>query len=109
MDPQCNLTDHLGVEVGEGTTTVYDVLTAGRPARLGDRAHPDARGSSWRPREQDLAGVEVELAGWPGREGLLRKAIQALPRDEPGGAGGQGVREQQGAQERQGGNDGTTG
>jgi len=31
------------------------------------------------PADEDLAGVEVEMAGWPGREALLRKAIQALP------------------------------
>ena len=78
MDPQCNLTDHLGVDLDEDAPSVYDVLASG--ITLEETIRPTAtEGLDVAPADEDLAGVEVEMAGWPGREALLRKAIHALP------------------------------
>mgnify|MGYP001821947221 CR=1 FL=1 len=78
MDPQCNLTDHLGVELDDDALSVYDVLASG--STLAETIRPTAtEGLDVAPADEDLAGVEVEMAGWPGREALLRKAIHALP------------------------------
>jgi chromosome partitioning protein len=80
MDPQCNLTDHLGVELDEDDLSVYDVLASG--ASLDETIVPTAtEGLDVAPADEDLAGVEVEMAGWPGREALLRRAIEALPQE----------------------------
>jgi len=80
LDPQCNLTDHLGVEPDDDAPSVYDVLAASTP--LADVVVPTAtEGLDVAPADEDLAGVEVEMAGWPGREALLRRALEALPAD----------------------------
>ncbi|MHC5010432.1 MAG: ParA family protein [Planctomycetota bacterium] len=80
LDPQGNLSDHLGVEPAEGAPTVYDVLTAGVP--LDDATLPTATtGLSVVPADEDLAAAEVELAERPGREVLLRKALAPLAAD----------------------------
>jgi chromosome partitioning protein len=82
MDPQCNLTDHLGIELDDDSLSVYDVLASG--TSLAETIVKTAtEGLEVAPADEDLAGVEVEMAGWPGREALLRKAIQALPADRP--------------------------
>lgn len=93
LDPQLNLTDHLGVDLEDDAPTMYDVLTSGVPMGEEGEAGPDpvaladvivptaTEGLDVAPGDEDLAAVEVELAGWPGREALLRRAISALPPD----------------------------
>ena len=69
MDPQCNLTDHLGIELDDETRTVYDVLASG--TSLDEVIVRTAtEGLDVAPADEDLAGVEVEMAGWPGASGL---------------------------------------
>ncbi len=80
LDPQGNLTDHLGVGSLEDEATIYDVLTAGTP--LVEAAIPTATERlEVIPGDEDLAAVEVEIADRPGRETLLRRAVAAAPKD----------------------------
>lgn len=92
LDPQCNLTDHLGVEIEDDTPTMYDVLTCESGPGPGEAplhrvgledviVATSTEGLDVAPADEDLAGVEVEMAGWPGREALLRRAIEELPPD----------------------------
>jgi chromosome partitioning protein len=77
LDPQGNLTDHLGVEPGDDALTVYDVLTDG--AALADAAvATGTEGLHVVPSHEDLAGVELELSAKPGRETRLRQAVDRL-------------------------------
>jgi len=72
-DPQANATAHLSADLPEGSATIYDVLLSGVP--LGD-AVANLRDHLWLvPSELDLAGADMELAGHPGRETLLRAAL----------------------------------
>jgi chromosome partitioning protein len=74
LDPQANLTAHLGVDPRQPGRTVYDVLRGDCSVADALRATPVA-GLSLLPSHLDLAGAEVELAGVVGREMLLRDAL----------------------------------
>src|SRR5688572_10147998 len=78
LDPQGNLTDHLGIEPGPEQPTTYDVLTAESTvaAAVVPTAWPHL---SVLPGHEDLAAVELELAGVAGREVRLRDALAKLP------------------------------
>jgi chromosome partitioning protein len=80
LDPQGNLTDHLGVESGEAAAeapSVYDVLTEG--STLAEAAvATGTEGLHVVPSHEDLAGVELELAAAPGRETRLARAVESL-------------------------------
>lgn len=81
LDPQGHASLHLGVEpVGE-TLTVYDVFS-------GSRTLADARRmvdtNIWIvPSNIDLAATELELVDAPGRESILRQALDKMLADEP--------------------------
>ncbi len=77
-DPQCNLSDHLGVETtGAG---IYEVLTEG--AAIAESVRPTStEGLFVLPAHEDLAGAEQELATEIAREMRLKRAIEALPAD----------------------------
>jgi chromosome partitioning protein len=86
LDPQGNLTDHLGLEPEpqeegaepEERPTSYDVLMGEVP--LKDAVLPTATPQLFVvPSSQDLAAVELELADVPGREMRLKQALSALP------------------------------
>src|SRR5688572_10389357 len=78
MDPQGNLTDHLGIEPAEEQPTAYDVLTG--EARIAAAIVPTATPHlSVVPGHEDLAAVEQELSGTAGREVRLRDALATLP------------------------------
>jgi chromosome partitioning protein len=80
MDPQGNLTDHLGVDAEEGRPTMYEVLSDG--AALLEAARPtETAGLDVVPADEDLAAAEVELVQALARETRLRRAIAALPPD----------------------------
>ncbi|MBI5063644.1 MAG: AAA family ATPase [Desulfatitalea sp.] len=82
MDPQANATKGLGVEVPEGTPTVYDLL--GPEASAGaDEAIVRTRwsGLDLLPSHVDLSGAEVELTEVEGRENRLKEALAELPGD----------------------------
>ncbi len=75
LDPQANLSMHLGIEVPSGETSIYDVLLGEAP--FGDAIRPtEVPGLSVVPANIDLSGAEMELAGALGREALLQDAIQ---------------------------------
>jgi chromosome partitioning protein len=94
MDPQANLTAHLGIDPDKVSVSTYRVLTDEIPLAeaLVDIKSPDgkktwASGGSLRvaPTTTDLAAAEVELVSVVGRETLLRKMAAA------GGGAGKGA------------------
>jgi chromosome partitioning protein len=86
LDPQGNLTDHLGLDPegseanddeAEARLTAYDVLMG--EASLKDVVLPTGTPHlSVVPGHQDLAAVELELAGVAGRESRLKDALAKL-------------------------------
>jgi chromosome partitioning protein len=86
LDPQANLTAHLGIDPEKVSVSTYRVLTDEIPLAeaLIDIKGPDgkkvwANGGSLRvaPSTTDLAAAEVELVSVVGRETLLRKMAAA--------------------------------
>ena len=77
-DPQGNLTDHLGLDERVGETTMYDVLTEGRPVAAAVLA-TETPGLHVLPADSDLAAVEQELATEIARETRLRRALAQVP------------------------------
>lgn len=72
-DPQANLTQSLGAKPQQG---LYRILE-------GEQAAPQAVNDTLDliPADLDLAGAEVALAGEPGREFILKRAIEHLEYD----------------------------
>jgi chromosome partitioning protein len=78
LDPQANSTSGLGLDPARARLNVYHLLTG--EAEMAQVVEPTgASGLSIVPSHIDLAGAEIELAGLPEREGLLRKALAATP------------------------------
>jgi len=77
IDPQSNSTSGLGVEVGAGQATTYQLLTgdATAAAAVVPTEFPHL---AMIPATPDLAGAEIELVGMVGREFRLRDALQPL-------------------------------
>ena len=75
MDPQANLSMHLGVEVPTNQPTVYAVLHGGTTFAAAIRA-TDSRRLSVLPSNIDLSGADLELASVIGRDNLLSDAIE---------------------------------
>ena len=73
LDPQANLTMHLGLEPGKAKPSVYELL--GGSASLQECLRTVRPNMDIVPAEIDLAGAEVELVGVVGREILLRDAL----------------------------------
>ena len=82
LDPQGNASTALGIEHGEGTPDLYDVLTDSLPLSQIVQECPDIDGLSGAPATIDLAGAEIELVATEGREYLLRQAIDAYLADQ---------------------------
>jgi len=80
IDPQANLTDHLGVDATARGTTVYDVLTDAAPVEDGVVATETER-LYVLPADPDLAAAEQELATEIAREMRLKRALRALRAD----------------------------
>ena len=76
MDPQGNATSGLGVEHQRVEAGIYGVLLEGTPLARACR-QTAVPGLTLVPAGADLAGAEIELAGFEGREGLLRRALAA--------------------------------
>ncbi len=75
LDPQANLTLHLGLRVDPGSPTTYRVLVGASP--FGEALRPTSTERlSALPTDIDLSGAELELAGALGRETILRDAVQ---------------------------------
>ena len=78
LDPQANSTSGLGLDPARARLNVYHLLTA--EATVEEVVQPTGlAGLTLVPAHIDLAGAEIELAGVPEREGLLRKALAATP------------------------------
>ena len=80
LDPQANLTLHVGFDLAEEAVTSYDVL-------LGHRSLADAIRPTAVPRlstvttDIHLSGAELELASALGRETILRDAVATWRKD----------------------------
>lgn len=76
MDPQANLSLHLGVELGASKASIYPVLLA-RMA-FADAILPTRTENLFVvPSTIDLSGAELELAATYGRERVLRDCIES--------------------------------
>jgi chromosome partitioning protein len=87
LDPQANLTVHLGLEVPPGAPSSYRMLLGEVPfaAALTPTRTPGLRAIAT---DLDLSGAELELSNQFGRETLLRDALAAwrAGHDQSGGA-----------------------
>ncbi|MFN0206240.1 MAG: ParA family protein [Planctomycetota bacterium] len=76
LDPQANLTVHFGIEVKEGSPSIYHVLLEEK--KFAEVLKPTkSELLSLAPSNLDLAGAEVELVSEIGREHRLREAIDS--------------------------------
>ena len=76
MDPQAHATLHLGVEVGEGEPSVYDVLL---DPSVGSSAIRQTREHLWTlPAVTDLAAAEIELADQGDRHLRVRAGLAPI-------------------------------
>ncbi|MBL8851992.1 MAG: ParA family protein [Planctomycetaceae bacterium] len=74
LDPQGHASMHLGVETAGGADSVYQVFSG---ARTFDDVRQLAADNLWvAPSDLDLAATELELVDAPGREYVLRKALE---------------------------------
>ena len=81
LDPQANLTLHLGHEIEPGAPSTYGLLTEATP--LAEALRPtQVPGLHLVGTNLDLSGAELELATAFGRETLLRDKLQAWIREE---------------------------
>jgi chromosome partitioning protein len=84
LDPQACLTFSLGIDPDTVEGSIHEVLTAGTP--LADTVLHCDEGFDLVPSTIDLAGAEAMLLPRPGREYVLRTALEAHPTDEAGPA-----------------------
>lgn len=75
LDPQAHSSLHLGVEVASGVHSIYQVFAG---ARTFNDVTQMVSANLWlAPADLDLAATELELVDAPGREFILRNALQA--------------------------------
>src|SRR6476660_7746380 len=73
LDPQAHASLHLGVTVGEGQPSIYEVLVGEHQF---EQVRQQVADNLWLvPAHLDLAAAEVELAGVVGREVILRDKL----------------------------------
>ena len=72
LDPQANLTYSLGIKAHELEFTIYDLLKGEIDLQA---LLIDKDGMKVLPSSLDLSGAEIELSGTPGREFLLKEAL----------------------------------
>jgi len=80
LDPQACLTFSLGIDPDSVEISIHEVLTQGVP--LSDAVLPCDEGFDLIPSAIDLAGAEAMLLARPGREYVLRTALEASLADE---------------------------
>lgn len=78
FDPQANATSGLGVDKNTVTPNIYDVLVSNAEPK---RAVVKTPWCDVLPSHKSLAGASIELIGFPDREFLLKKALDALEAD----------------------------
>ena len=74
LDPQAHASLHLGLDPLPDQPSVYDMLCGN--AKLADVRRPVVEGLWVVGSTLDLAGAELELAGQPGREMILRQKLR---------------------------------
>lgn len=77
LDPQGNLSTHVGLNIHELERTMYDVLTQGTPMK-DVLQETGIQGLYCIPSNIDLSGAEVEIVAAVGRETLLKEALEDL-------------------------------
>lgn len=77
LDPQAHLTLSLGIKAHELTTTIYEMLKGEADINAIIIERPED-GLQLLPSSINLAGAELELAGQPGREYLLKQGLKKL-------------------------------
>jgi len=80
LDPQACLTFSLGIDPDTVETSIHEVLTQGAP--IADAVLSCDEGVDLVPSTIDLAGAEAMLMPRPGREYVLRTALQGGADDE---------------------------
>ncbi len=81
LDPQGHASLHLGVDAFGQTPTVYDVFSGKKTLAEVKQLAVD---NLWViPSDLDLAATEIELVDAPGRELILRGAIERLVQTQP--------------------------
>lgn len=79
MDPQSNATKGLGVELGEGNYSIYDLIKDHETIHAADTIlKTQWEGLDLIPSHIDLAGAEVELVDEMGRENKLKQALEGI-------------------------------
>lgn len=76
LDPQGNLTASLGIPAHELDNTVHELLTDGRGVQ--EAAVRAQGGYEVIPADIRLSGAELELSSQPGREMILKEALQPV-------------------------------
>ena len=77
LDPQGNLSTHVGVDIYNLEKSMYDVMTAGMP--IAEIIKPTGMPNLFcAPSNIDLSGAEIEMVTAVGRETILKEAIEAL-------------------------------
>jgi chromosome partitioning protein len=80
LDPQANLSLHLGIEPGSEENSTYTVLHGA--STINDALHPTSeKNLRVLPSNIDLSGAELELASAIGRDNLLSDAIEDWVKD----------------------------
>ena len=80
LDPQAHASLHVGVELPPNAPSIYHTFTGQRPLQQVRRM---VSPRLWlAPASIDLAATEIELADVPGRESILRDALQNLAQEE---------------------------
>jgi len=77
MDPQANLSVHLGIEIYNLEKSIYFVM-AGQASAEETIVHTGIQRLDILPSDINLAGAEIELVGVPGREMILKEALTPL-------------------------------
>lgn len=76
LDPQAHASLHVGVELGPGETSIYDVLIRG--ASVYEATRGIGERLSIVPAHVDLVAAEIELAERDGREKVLSAALEPI-------------------------------
>ncbi|MEE9391770.1 MAG: AAA family ATPase [Planctomycetota bacterium] len=80
LDPQGNLSTHVGLDIYNLELTLYDVLTQDRP--LVDVLLPTGHENLYcAPSNIDLSSAEMEIVTTVGRETILKEALETLAND----------------------------
>lgn len=74
MDPQANLSVHLGIDINNLSCSVYGLIM-GRCKPEEVILHSEIKGMDIIPADIDLSGAEIELVGVVGRETVLKEYL----------------------------------